>query len=116
MNTNCGPLRIRAPDQMLETGHVVNGHLHNFDHVTIILAGRFLVEKTKKDGSKTSIEIEGGFPSSRILIEKDAWHRLTVLRGPACYMCVYPTDQKTVKFLRFTLVGKKPTIYRRKIK
>jgi hypothetical protein len=75
---------------MLETGHVVNGHLHNFDHVTIILAGRFLVEKTKKDGSKTSIEIEGGFPSSRILIDKDAWHRLTVLRGPACYMCVYP--------------------------
>jgi hypothetical protein len=90
-NRDIGPLHIRAPSQQLATGFVVNGHLHNFDHVTILMAGRWLVERAIV-GSNTpqAIEIEGGYSTSAILILANAWHRLTVLRGLACYMCVYP--------------------------
>lgn len=75
----------------METGFVVEGHLHNFDHVTIFQSGRWRVGRRAEDGRELpSIEMQGGYPSSFLLIEKNVWHRLECISGPGSYMCVYP--------------------------
>lgn len=84
-----GPLYIREPGTLLQTNDVVEGHFHNFDHVTFYTMGLWLVECTI-NGKEIKQKIEGGYPGSRLLIRKDVVHKFTVLRGPACYACVYP--------------------------
>ena len=88
-----GPLYFREPDSLLQTGYIVEGHLHNFGHVTIFTMGLWLASCTI-NGQEIKQKIEGGYPGSRLWIRKDVVHRFEVLRGPACYCCVYPHFQK----------------------
>jgi len=95
----CGPLEIISPGVPRPTGFVINGHVHDFDHVTFVGAGRIRFEcfhDDKFDVPFKTLEIEAGYPTSYMLIEKDIYHRLTVLRGPACYWCVYVKGQATI--------------------
>lgn len=117
MEYRSGNIFLRTHDFMLETGHVVEGHKHNFDHTTFFGAGRWLVEafgevfdeegklkfefaddhvagefvkKAKPVRVKLrEVTIKGGHPHSHLLIEAGIYHRLTLLEGPGCYTCVY---------------------------
>ncbi len=83
-----GSIYVREPDKMLPTGEVIDGHAHTFDHTTFFVTGLWLVS-CEVDGKEFKQKVEGGHPGSRLLIRANIKHRLEVLRGPACYACVY---------------------------
>lgn len=85
MISRSGSIYVREPDHMLETGAVVAGHCHAFDHTTFFLAGLWQV--TGDNGLK--VIIRGGTPGARLLIKADVKHELKCLQGPGCYACVY---------------------------
>lgn len=118
MEYRSGNIYLRTNDFMLETGHVVEGHKHNFDHTTFFGAGKWLVEAFgevfEEDGVTPKYEfenklvagelvkdkkpvrvklrevtIQGGYPHSHLLIEAGLFHRLTLLEGPGTYTCIY---------------------------
>lgn len=117
MEYRSGSIYMRAHDFMLETGHVVEGHCHNFDHTTFFFSGKWKVTAFApvfdSDGKRVTssverviagekrmsqepvrqfvreIVIQGGFPHAWLLIEAQLEHRLELLEGPGCYACVY---------------------------
>jgi hypothetical protein len=106
MEFRSGSIFIRQSDQTLETGAVINGHTHNFDHTTFFTAGKWKVEVKGQvfdgDGKPMLDEqskplthkvreriIQAGKPFAWFLIEATMFHTLTLLEGPGCYACVY---------------------------
>lgn len=86
-----GSIYVREPEHMLETGYVVEGHLHNFDHTTFFIAGLWHVECYQGETDKLimDVQVRGGTPGARLLIRANDRHRLTLLEGPGNYACVY---------------------------
>lgn len=118
MEFRSGSIYIRQQPHLLETGHVVGGHKHNFDHTTFFFSGVWKVEQfgdvfdvlgnpvmAKRivdipNVGRTEVEeparvklrevtIRGGAPHSFLLIEADKYHVLTLMEGPGTYACVY---------------------------
>ena len=89
MESRSGSIYVREPNHMLETGTVIDGHLHNFDHTTFFLSGHWKVEMFDGDKCIASVKVRGGTPGARLLIEANRKHRLELLQGPGCYACVY---------------------------
>lgn len=107
MELRSGSIFIRQADHLLETGTVIEGHKHNFDHTTFFLQGVWKVEcfgdVYGSDGKTPRLDefgdplrvklrevtIRGGAPHAFLLIEADKMHTMTLLEGPGCYACVY---------------------------
>lgn len=118
MEFRSGSIYVRQAPHLLETGHVISGHKHNFDHTTFFGQGTWKVEQFGDvfdgDGKPVMVKriiktpnvpdheieeqarvklrevtIRGGAPHSFILIEADKYHTLTLLEGPGTYACVY---------------------------
>lgn len=71
------------------SGHVIDGHAHNFDHTTYVVRGSVLVDKLRADGSvERSVEVAAG---SRcwILIRAGVRHRLTATEDNTVAHCIY---------------------------
>ncbi len=86
-----GNLGIRMPDVPHMKGDVVQGHTHNFDHMTYVPRGSFLVEVLGDDGVAVlqSKEVRASDRYNFVLIKKDRCHRLTALEDNSEYHCVY---------------------------
>lgn len=111
-----GNLFIRTHDYNLETGHVVKGHCHNFDHVTVFFTGTWEVtqfEPVLVDGKpklhkvtreiggearevnepelifKEKIKIRAGHSHAWCLIKAELVHELRLIEGPGAYGCFY---------------------------
>jgi hypothetical protein len=81
----------------------VEGHKHNYDHVTYLIRGKVLMTVWKEDyqGNKhpgTSKEETFQAPSA-ILIRKNNFHKFTALTDDTILECVYAIrDSKTGEF------------------
>lgn len=106
--SRCGSIFVREPDQLLDTGHVVEGHTHNFHHMTNFTRGKWRCQRfgrivgTEDGWHKISdVTIQGGTPGARIGIEADMKHRFELLEGPGHYQCIYshrdPEDGRVVE-------------------
>lgn len=103
MERALGNVFIRDPDGPLQTGFVMEGHTHNFDHVTYFPMGtwevwrlRLLVDKDgipqKNDkGEDQWIEMDRVIkrPGGYLLIEAGCRHGFKLLEGPGLYHCIF---------------------------
>jgi predicted metal-dependent enzyme (double-stranded beta helix superfamily) len=84
-------------------GASVEGHKHNWDHVTYVIRGKVLMTVWKEDynGKKhpgTSVERIYQAPAA-ILIRKNNFHKFTALTDDVILECVYAIrDSKTGEF------------------
>ena len=71
----------------MEKDHLTEGHTHNFDHATMVVAGSFLVTRHNPDGSVEKAEVHAGMPP--MLIKAECKHSLLALEDNSKYYCVY---------------------------
>lgn len=74
------------PNTLAKAGESVGGHMHNFDHTTIVFSGSLRVNATLPDG--TVIEREFTAPS-HFLVKRDVLHAITALEDHTVYWCIY---------------------------
>lgn len=86
----CGNVFVR---QMLFDGYpggVVDGHAHNFDHVTYVVRGSVRIEKLDdQDNVVRVVEKSASQGFNWILIEAGTKHRLTALEPGSIGHCIY---------------------------
>lgn len=90
----CGNVYLRR--MLFElVGDVMDGHVHNFDHTTIVVAGRLRARVTLSDGTLVEEEIAAG---EHRLILAGYTHEFTALEPNSYAICVYAhrTPQGTV--------------------
>lgn len=124
MKFNMGPLGVRVPFQFAKKGSVVDGHGHNFDHVTYIPRGAVLFEFLEPldpadlfvDEATGTIHLKKGAPCrvtksvtksaldgfNMLTIEAGKIHRLTALEDDTIAHCLYthrnPTGEVVPNF------------------
>lgn len=83
MSIDCpfGNIFVRTQDPM-KAGDVVEGHKHNFDHVTYVSLGSFRIER----GDEFVEVRQGELP---VLIRAGVKHKLTALEDGSVYHCIY---------------------------
>lgn len=88
-----GPLAIRTPTGVMMQGEVVNGHAHEFDHVTVCLAGAIRVHYVI-DGKRFITEIWAASKDKprqfMCNIRAGIEHELEALEDNTQYGCFYP--------------------------
>ena len=62
-------------------GDIHNGHIHHFDHVTLVVRGRVRCEVEEVTTEFTA--------PTFIVIKKDKWHKFTALEDDTVYYCIY---------------------------
>ncbi len=97
----CGELALR-PLVFGPAGSVVEGHTHNFDHMTYITHGKVRVEKLGDEGKVLKmVELDASEARNFVNIEAGVIHRLTSLTDGALGHCVYPhRDPETNAIVR----------------
>lgn len=73
-------------------GYMVEGHSHNYDHVTFLTLGVLHVKyfHAAKDGTPKSPMAERIFKAPvAIDIHAEMWHEFTALEGPAHATCIF---------------------------
>ncbi len=82
----CGNLFIR-PNRLLRAGDQVEGHAHNFDHMTQVLRGRIHVRAFDPGGA---LREERTFEAFSWCLIRAGWkHELTALEDETLFWCVY---------------------------
>lgn len=98
-----GNIFIRSSRIWHETGFIMEGHTHNFDHVTYFPRGTWEIYRQCKivgdDGVQKTDEQGNGLwvethrrkiaPGGYVLIEADCRHGFILLEGPGEYHCIY---------------------------
>lgn len=84
-------LGIRTCDAPLQKGDVVEGHAHNFGHVTYVPHGKLRIEKLDGPAGLVVRTVERGADDliNYIDIPAGVWHRLTALEDNTHYHCIY---------------------------
>lgn len=83
-----------------KAGEVVHGHTHNFDHVTLVLAGGVRIKYGRKINGEMVFEGEREFyapkqmngdggQEAQVLIKKDIFHEITALEDNTHCWCVF---------------------------
>jgi len=67
-------------------GSVLQGHKHNYDHITWLSRGSVLVRYEMPNGDKGERVYEAPYP---ILIRKDVIHEITALEDNTLADCIY---------------------------
>ena len=83
-----GNIFIR-PGELGSPGTSVEGHKHNFDHVTYCVRGRLRIDAALPNGERVSREIGAADPHPYVLIRAGIEHRLTSLEEGTAYHCIY---------------------------
>ena len=81
-----GNIFARTESHMAE-GVVVEGHTHNFDHVTFVTMGSFEVTRHNLNGTTDVVTVDAGMPP--ILIKAECEHTLVALKDNSKYYCIY---------------------------
>lgn len=69
-------------------GEVVEGHAHNFDHVTLVRRGSFRIEQLDETGNVVRA-VDRDAIEGHVLIKAGVIHRLTALEDNSVYWCIY---------------------------
>jgi len=74
------------PNTLAKAGDAIEGHTHNFDHVTIVFTGSVKVTATGPDGAVQ----EGTFTApAHFLVRAECTHQITALMDNTTIWCVY---------------------------
>lgn len=85
MEYSAGNIQIR-PNYLQKKGDVVDGHAHNFDHVTVVFEGSIHVRATLPSGDI----IERNFvKGSEFLVKAEVEHEITALEDNTLFKCYY---------------------------
>lgn len=72
-------------------GHVIEGHAHYHDHLTVCHSGSYLVQKLAYENGpvveETIITANSQFPA--VEVKASIFHRLTALEDGSRYMCIH---------------------------
>lgn len=80
-----GNIFIR-PNNLPKAGDCIDGHVHRFDHTSIVFKGAVHIKAKLPDGTV----IERDFVSpAHVLIRADVEHEITALVDDSCIWCVY---------------------------
>lgn len=89
MEYQCGNIFVREM-RFGGVGSVVEGHAHNFDHVTYVTRGAVLVEKLDGNGAVVRAVVKTAIDGYNwVLIEAGVTHRLTSQTSDALAHCIY---------------------------
>ena len=80
-----GNVYIR-PHANMAKGDVLEGHTHNFDHVSIVFTGAVRVDAVLTDGREVSAEFKA---PAHCLIKAEVVHKITALEDGTNFWCVY---------------------------
>lgn len=69
-----------------KAGHVVHGHKHNFDHLTLCWGGRIHIKALLPEGRTVETTVE---PGDYRLIKAGVEHEITALDDGARFLCIY---------------------------
>jgi len=89
MEVVLGNIYIRQVPEPLEKGEIVEGHTHNFDHVTYVNKGSFKITRTSPDGETKSRTIHATDEYNFVMILATHNHTLEALEDDSVYHCVY---------------------------
>lgn len=84
-----GNIGVREPPMHMKAGEVVEGHEHNFDHVTFISRGAMRFERLDENGKVVRVVEKHAGPKSWVVIAAGVRHRLTALEDNTFYHCIY---------------------------
>ena len=84
MEISLGNIFIR-PNWLMHKGDKVNGHVHNFDHMTQCISGA--IEIRRGDNGKITTLYPG--PQNYELIEAGVSHEITALEDNTHFQCIY---------------------------
>ena len=74
------------PNLLPDVGSDIQGHKHNFDHVSIVFTGAVRVEATGPEGQSITREFEA---PAHFLVKADWTHRIVALAPQTWVWCVY---------------------------
>ena len=83
-----GNIFIR-PNFLFKTGDKVDGHAHNFDHVTYVVRGKLKITRTKPTGEQRTIEVASTDNYPFVLIKAEDTHELSALVDDTVFHCIY---------------------------
>ena len=78
-----GNIYVRS--KVCDAGYVNEGDLHNFDHTTLLLSGKWHIKREWPNGNTREGEYNA---PHHLLIEADVKHTITCLEA-GTYWCVY---------------------------
>lgn len=81
----CGNLFLR-PNYLEKAGDKVDGHTHNFDHMTVVWEGRVKVNAVFPDGRTMTQEFGR---SEHFLVKAEVAHEIIALEDNTMFMCIY---------------------------
>lgn len=88
MEVVLGNILIRQ-EPPLEKGQKVEGHTHNFDHVTYINKGKAKISRVSPDGEYAERVISADDEYNYVLILKHHIHTIEAIEDNTMYHCVY---------------------------
>lgn len=77
------------PNFLRKVGDKVDGHTHNFDHVTYVVRGKLRIVRTTPTGEQRTVEIASTDDYPFGLIVAGDTHELTALVDDTVFHCVY---------------------------
>src|SRR6184192_2295357 len=79
------------PNFLEKTGDRVDGHAHNFDHVTMVVQGAVrIMAKVPAEGGRAVIKRAAGpFQDRVVLIRAGIEHEITALEDGTEFLCIY---------------------------
>lgn len=84
-----GPVGIRG-FHLEQACQAHEGHTHNYDHTTIVIAGRVKVTyRYERDGDLVEGETREFGPGEAIAIQADVHHTVKALEPGTHYLCVF---------------------------
>lgn len=86
----CGNLFVRT-NPLANTGDKVDGHKHNFDHMTIVFKGTINVKAVLPSGEKINQDYTA---PDFFLVKRDVEHEITALAPDTEFWCVFARDAK----------------------
>lgn len=86
-----GGFGVRMYSEPMKAGQVVDGHDHNFPHLTYIPHGSMLFEELESESGEVvrSVIKSAAANYNFLLIKAGKWHRLTALEDGTLYHCIY---------------------------
>ena len=79
------------PNFLEKAGDVIEGHAHNFDHVSMVVQGSVKISAKLPDGTGREVvkTASGAFQNRIVNIRAGVEHRITALEDGTEFLCIY---------------------------